>query len=106
MRAPEGASFDYMDNYARQMENILLDEAGEEMTSREFAGFLREMVEGRVPQDIVIGGAFGVSEAVRNAAGRRLALSRLTFTHQMVRVVLVEQLFRAFTILQGRPYHY
>ena len=85
---------------------ILLDESGEEMTSREFAGFLQEMIEGRVPRDLVVGGPFGVSEAVRKGAVKRVALSRLTFTHQMVRLVLMEQIFRAFTILKGRPYHY
>ncbi len=85
---------------------ILLDESGEEMTSLEFAGFLREMIEGRVPRDLVVGGPFGVSEAVRKGAVKQVALSRLTFTHQMVRLVLMEQIFRAFTILKGRPYHY
>jgi len=67
---------------------------------------MRDMLENRLPQDMVIGGAFGVSEPVRAAAAKRIALSRMTFTHQMVRVILLEQMFRAFTILNKRPYHY
>jgi len=85
---------------------VLLDETGKEMRSLQFAEFVNRMMEGRIPQDIVIGGAFGVSAPVRTAAAERVALSRMTFTHQMARVILLEQLFRAFTILKKRPYHY
>jgi len=85
---------------------ILFDEKGRETDSIEFARILGEHLE-RTPQlDLVIGGPFGVSEDVKEAAVDRLSLSRLTFTHQMVRIVLLEQIYRAFTIMKGKTYHY
>ncbi len=86
---------------------ILLDEGGVEMTSLEFAGFLgKNILDGPQPRDLVIGGAYGVSEEVRQAAWKRLSLSRMTLTHQMARVTLLEQIYRAFTIIKGKAYHY
>lgn len=85
---------------------ILFDETGRETDSMEFARILRGHLE-RTPQlDLVIGGPYGVSEAVKEAAVDRLSLSRLTFTHQVVRIVLLEQIYRAFTIMKGKTYHY
>ncbi|MCC6345634.1 MAG: 23S rRNA (pseudouridine(1915)-N(3))-methyltransferase RlmH [Nitrospirales bacterium] len=81
---------------------VLLDERGKELTSREFARFLEE--RGKV--DFVIGGAYGVSGEVRERADAVIALSRMTFTHEMVRVIFLEQLYRAMTILKGREYHH
>ncbi|MFO0754003.1 MAG: 23S rRNA (pseudouridine(1915)-N(3))-methyltransferase RlmH [Thermodesulfovibrionales bacterium] len=81
---------------------VLLDERGKELTSREFARFLEE--RGKV--DFVIGGAYGVSGEVREKADAVVALSKMTFTHEMVRVVFLEQLYRAMTILKGREYHH
>lgn len=81
---------------------VLLDEKGREFSSPEFAGFL----EGRSGMDFVIGGPFGVSEEVRQRAGDVIALSRMTFTHEMVRVIFLEQLYRAMTIMKGREYHH
>ena len=85
---------------------VLLDEAGEEMTSVEFSSFVGSLHGGATRRDIVIGGAFGVSEEVKQAAWRRISLSRMTLTHQMVRLVLLEQIFRAFSIMKGRNYHH
>ncbi len=86
---------------------ILLDERGKEFSSVELAGIIQNKInyEGR---DIVyvIGGAYGFSEAVYARANSKLSLSRMTFSHQMVRVIFVEQIYRAFTIMKGEPYHH
>lgn len=86
---------------------ILLDERGDEMTSPEFAGFLRRYQDGGVSElAFAIGGAYGFSDSFRARADKTIALSRMTFTHQMVRVFLLEQIYRGFTILNGEPYHH
>lgn len=86
---------------------VLLDERGEEMDSRRFATFLgRERDSGTGELAFAIGGAYGFSEAFRKRAHKTIALSRMTFTHQMVRVFLLEQIYRAFTILNNEPYHH
>lgn len=86
---------------------ILLDEGGLQMTSLEFTSFLnKEVLGGLQTRDLVIGGAYGVSEEVRQAARKRLSLSSMTFTHQMTRITLLEQIYRAFTIIKGKAYHY
>ncbi len=86
---------------------ILLDERGKEHSSVELAGIIRDKINygGR---DIVyvIGGAYGFSEAVYARANSKLSLSRMTFSHQMVRAIFVEQIYRAFTIMKGEPYHH
>lgn len=81
---------------------ILLDERGREVSSLEFARFL----EGRSGADFVIGGPFGVSEEVRQGADDVIALSRMTLTHEMVRVLFLEQIYRAMTIIRGKEYHH
>lgn len=81
----------------------VLDEHGTEMTSAALAGRLRECDRKIV---LVIGGAFGFTDAVRQRADGLLALSRMTFTHEMARVILLEQLYRAATILAGKKYHH
>ncbi|MBZ0155921.1 MAG: 23S rRNA (pseudouridine(1915)-N(3))-methyltransferase RlmH [Alphaproteobacteria bacterium] len=81
---------------------ILLDERGKEFTSPEFARFLEE----RGTVDFVLGGAYGVSGEVRERAEAVVALSKMTLTHEMARVILLEQLYRAMTILKGREYHH
>jgi 23S rRNA (pseudouridine1915-N3)-methyltransferase len=86
---------------------VLLDELGEEMDSRQFAAFLgRERDSGTGELAFAIGGAYGFSDPFRKRAHKTIALSRMTFTHQMVRVFLLEQLYRAFTILNNEPYHH
>jgi 23S rRNA (pseudouridine1915-N3)-methyltransferase len=85
---------------------VLLDPAGKSITSPELAEQVKSW-ENRSLKEIafIIGGAEGVSGAVAERADDRLSLSFLTFTHEMARVILLEQLYRAFTILKGFPYH-
>ena len=86
---------------------ILLDEHGKEFTSTGFASFLQKKMalEGR---DIVfiIGGAYGFSEEVYKRSNSKISLSQMTFSHQMVRAIFAEQIYRAFTIMKGEPYHH
>ncbi len=86
---------------------ILLDERGKEMTSHEFAGFLDRKMQ-TVTKRIVflVGGPYGFSPRIHEAAQDKISLSRMTFSHQMVRLFLVEQIYRAHTILKGLPYHH
>ncbi|HDJ34099.1 MAG TPA: 23S rRNA (pseudouridine(1915)-N(3))-methyltransferase RlmH [Bacteroidetes bacterium] len=86
---------------------ILFDERGEQYSSEGLARWLqRQMMEGSRNICLVIGGPYGFSSRVRKAADQELSLSRLTFSHQMVRLIILEQLYRAFTILKGEPYHH
>lgn len=86
---------------------ILLDERGREYTSIEFAKVLQDKIS-YTGKDIVfvIGGAYGFAEAVRQRANSKISLSKMTFSHQMVRAIFAEQLYRAFTIMKGEPYHH
>ncbi len=85
----------------------VLDVYGEELSSEELAGEMAELaLQGKSHITFLIGGAFGLSEEVRKAADKRLSFSRLTFTHQMVRLLLVEQIYRAFKINRGEKYHW
>jgi 23S rRNA (pseudouridine1915-N3)-methyltransferase len=81
---------------------ILLDERGRELSSVEFADALRDRSEA----DFVLGGPYGVSDEVRSAASDMISLSRMTLTHEMARVLLLEQLYRAMTIMKGGSYHH
>ncbi len=86
---------------------ISLDERGEGFTSHEFASFLNNTLESGVREMIfIIGGAMGLDEEVVARSHKTIALSRWTFTHDMARLVLLEQLYRAFTIIKGKTYHY
>lgn len=88
-------------------EVILLDEHGREYRSVEFAALLQgKMSRGSRDIVFVIGGAYGFSQAVRQRADSLISLSKMTFSHQMVRTIFVEQLYRAFTIIKGEPYHH
>ncbi|MGM9736412.1 MAG: 23S rRNA (pseudouridine(1915)-N(3))-methyltransferase RlmH [Candidatus Cryptobacteroides sp.] len=86
---------------------ILLDERGVEHTSVQFASFLSDKLS-TSSRDIVfvIGGAYGFSQEVYARADGKMSLSRMTFSHQMVRTIFAEQLYRAFTIIKGEPYHH
>ena len=86
---------------------ILLDERGKEHSSVEFAKVIQDKIS-YAGKDIVyvIGGAYGFSDAVYRRADSKISLSRMTFSHQMVRAIFVEQLYRAFTLLKGEPYHH
>lgn len=88
-------------------EVILLDEHGKEYTSVEFSHFIEEKVSrGSKDMVFVIGGAYGFSSDVYGRASGKISLSKMTFSHQMVRTVFAEQLYRAFTIIKGEPYHH
>jgi len=83
---------------------VLFDEHGKSLSSMDWAGALKQLpADGRL--DFVIGGADGVSDAVRRHAGRCWSLSALTLPHQLARLLVLEQLYRAFTIIHGHPYH-
>jgi 23S rRNA (pseudouridine1915-N3)-methyltransferase len=84
---------------------VALDERGDEPTSVAFAARVRRWVEGGQDVALVIGGADGLAPAVRSRAAETLALSKMTLAHRLARLVLVEQLYRAMTILRGEPYH-
>ena len=86
---------------------VLLDERGEELTSPQFADFIGRYRDSGTPElAFAIGGAYGFAESFRNRAHRIVALSRMTFTHQMVRLFLVEQIYRSCTILNNESYHH
>ena len=94
-RVPEGS------------ELIVLDVTGKAFSSEELAFYLgQQMIEGTSHLTFLIGGAFGISRAVRKAAKLRLSFSRMTFTHQMMRLLLTEQIYRAFKIMRGEKYHW
>ena len=86
---------------------ILLDERGKEYTSMELAKVIQDKIS-YSNKDIVyvIGGAYGFSEEVYRRANSKMSLSKMTFSHQMVRAIFAEQIYRAFTIIRGEPYHH
>ncbi len=86
---------------------VLLDDKGKEYTSMQFAAYIEKKTH-TVSKRLffVIGGPYGFSDAVYEKANEKLTLSRMTFSHQMVRLVFVEQLYRAMTILNNEPYHH
>lgn len=85
---------------------VLLDEKGKEFTSREFAQKLDGYQNNSIKRIcFLVGGAYGFSEEIYTRANEKLSLSKMTFTHQMIRLFFVEQVYRADQILQGKPYH-
>ena len=86
---------------------VVLDERGEAMSSPELAGFLsKSRDQGTGDLVFAIGGAFGFTDGFRSQAFKAISLSRMTLTHQMVRVFLLEQIYRGFSIMNGEPYHH
>ncbi len=86
---------------------VLLDERGRGISSQELAGFLHEHIMSRTGRLIfIVGGAYGFSEEVYKRANFSLSLSKMTFPHELVRLIFYEQLYRAFTIIRGEPYHH
>ena len=86
---------------------ILLDEHGKEYSSVQMAKILQDKISYECKDIVfVIGGAYGFSDAVYARANSKLSLSKMTFSHQMIRLIFVEQLYRAFTIIKGEPYHH
>ena len=85
---------------------ILLDEKGKEFTSRQFSEKIDFWLGSSVKKvNFLIGGAYGFYDEIYQRANEKISLSKLTFTHQMIRLFFVEQIYRASTILQGKPYH-
>ena len=86
---------------------VLLDEHGKAFTSMQFATSIEKKMH-TVPKRLVfvVGGPYGFSEAVYRAASEKISLSKMTFSHQMIRLIFIEQLYRAMTILHGEPYHH
>ena len=86
---------------------VLLDEKGKKYTSVSFSNYLNKQMIGSVQYLVfVIGGPYGFDESIYKRANNSLSLSDMTFSHQMVRLFFIEQLYRAFSILKGEPYHH
>lgn len=86
---------------------VLLDEGGKEMRSVEFADYMKHKMNTINKRLVfIIGGPYGFSRKVYEAAHEKMSLSRMTFSHQMVRLIFIEQLYRAMSILNGSPYHH
>jgi len=86
---------------------ILLDENGKQFTSVDFSSYLQKRMNAGIKTLVfVIGGPYGFSETIYAKANGKISLSKMTFSHQMVRLFVVEQIYRAFTILRNEPYHH
>lgn len=105
MKQKEGEQI--LKNIRPEDQVYLLDERGESLTSRKFATFMqKKMNSGAKTLVLVIGGAFGFSDTVYERASGRISFSAMTFSHEMIRLLLAEQLYRGFTILKGESYHH
>ncbi|PLV56948.1 23S rRNA (pseudouridine(1915)-N(3))-methyltransferase RlmH [Thermotoga sp. SG1] len=85
---------------------VVMDRRGENLSSKEFAGFLKEVEMKGKDITFLIGGPYGLSEEILSEAHRVFSLSRMTFTHGMSALIVLEQVFRAFKIIRGESYHY
>ncbi len=85
---------------------VLLDERGKELTSKQMAAWLEQKQQTARRLVFVVGGPYGFSQEVYDRANEMISLSRMTFSHQMVRLIFTEQLYRACTIIKGEPYHH
>jgi len=85
---------------------VVLDENGKEFSSENFAKYLDDKLLRRKDIIFIVGGVYGLSDKILERADMVLSFSRFTFTHQMIRLLLIEQLYRSFTILKGKKYHY
>jgi 23S rRNA (pseudouridine1915-N3)-methyltransferase len=86
---------------------VLLDENGKEYNSKEFAGFLEKQMINSVKNLIfIVGGPYGFSDSVYSRANYKISLSQMTFSHQLIRLIFAEQLYRAFSIINNEPYHH
>tara|TARA_Y100000766_G_C18458356_1_gene389346 strand:+ start:82 stop:555 length:474 start_codon:yes stop_codon:yes gene_type:complete len=86
---------------------VLLDDKGKQFTSIEFSKYLQKKMNAGIKQLVlVIGGPYGFSDAVYAKAQGKISLSKMTFSHQMIRLFIVEQIYRGFTILKNEPYHH
>lgn len=85
---------------------VLLDENGEQFSSMNFSNYIQKRMNAGNDLIFVVGGPFGFSEELYSRANAKISLSKMTFSHQMVRLFFVEQIYRAFTILKGEKYHH
>lgn len=86
---------------------VLLDENGTEFNSVSFSGFIeKQMISGLKNLIFVVGGPYGFSDEVYKQGNSKISLSKMTFSHQLVRLIFAEQLYRAMTIIKGEPYHH
>ena len=104
VKAAEGEAI--LSRLTPAMEVILLDEHGRQFRSVEYAGWLQKKMGSGRDLTLVIGGPYGFSPAVYQRADGKLSLSQMTFSHQMIRIMAIEQIYRAMTILRGEPYHH
>lgn len=94
-------------NLIHSSDNVfLLDEKGEQFSSEELSSFIKKKYKSTRTLIFIIGGAFGYSDEVYNIFKSKLSISKMTFSHQMVKLIFKEQLYRAFTILKGEKYHH
>jgi 23S rRNA (pseudouridine1915-N3)-methyltransferase len=85
---------------------VLLDERGRQSSSEEFAEFIRKNMNSGKDIVLLIGGAYGFSEELYARSNDKISLSKMTFSHQIIRLIFAEQLYRAMTIIRGEPYHH
>lgn len=85
---------------------VLLDERGKDFRSVEFASWIERQQQSARRLVFVIGGPYGFSQAIYDRANQKISLSKMTFSHQMVRLIFCEQIYRACTIIKGEPYHH
>ncbi|MDH6303467.1 23S rRNA (pseudouridine1915-N3)-methyltransferase [Parabacteroides sp. PF5-5] len=86
---------------------VLLDEKGKEFTSTQFASYIEKKTHTVAKRLVfIIGGPYGFSDSIYKLASEKISLSKMTFSHQMIRLIFTEQLYRAFTILNNEPYHH
>jgi 23S rRNA (pseudouridine1915-N3)-methyltransferase len=86
---------------------VLLDEKGKEMGSKDFSTFMQNKMNAGIKRLVfVIGGAYGFSDDIYKRADDKISLSKMTFSHQIVRLLFLEQLYRSMTIIKGEPYHH
>ena len=96
-----------LDNLTPSDVLVLLDENGQQFTSVAFSKYLQKRMNSGIKQLVfVIGGPYGFSQEVYQRANEKIALSKMTFSHQMIRLFFIEQLYRGFTILRNEPYHH
>ena len=86
---------------------ILLDEKGKELSSLAFSSFIEKKIQSGIKRLVfAVGGAYGFSDEVYSHSNELISLSKMTFSHQIIRVIFLEQLYRAFSIIKGEPYHH
>lgn len=102
----EKESESLLKNLQKDSYKITLDEKGALLTSHEFANLIQQQqTHGKSKTEFFIGGAYGHSQSIKKASSKVLSLSKMTFSHQLVPLILVEQIYRAYTIITNHPYH-